>query len=299
MIESCYLAGKMQGCENLNCDYFYEVAKKLRSYGFEVISPAEFKDPKNFDWYQCLRRDVRFLAACDAICLLPGWKDSCGASLEYRTARDLGLEILFWDEETQLLVKPKIIGIGGYAHSGKDSFAKQLTHFGFTHASFAHQMKRVAFDSLPEELQQEVTNLDYAYHEDPSEIFDGAKKEPKWREYLQRFGTEGIRNIDKFFWVRTVLDNLPSYKVAISDVRFKNELEEVKKRGGVVVWMDRPGVGPVNEHSSDNSIDASMCDTIVENDGLVDDLYDKAQWVDKFYQSDPDHDRIREVEKVG
>lgn len=292
MVESCYLAGCMRGIENLNFDYFHEVSSKLRDLGFEVTNPAEFDDPKDFDWYECLRRDIRFVAACDGICLLPGWQNSCGASLEYRTARDLGLEILFWDEESQQAVKPKIVGIGGYAHSGKDSFAKQLTAFGFTHASFAHQMKHAAFAALPQDLQKEVLDLDNGL-----ELFEGAKADPKWREYLQRFGTEGVRKIDKFFWVRTVLDNLPSYKVAISDVRFENELDEIRNRDGVVVWIDRPGVGPVNEHVSDNSIDASMCDTIIENDGSLEDLYDKA-WAFIEEQGLTD-DRVREVEEVS
>ena len=43
------------------------------------------------DW---LTMDFYWLSKCDAIHMLPGWRDSKGASMEYLVAKGLGLEIL-------------------------------------------------------------------------------------------------------------------------------------------------------------------------------------------------------------
>lgn len=41
-----------------------------------------------------MREDVKILARCNAICMLPGWKRSKGARLEYRIAKILNMQIL-------------------------------------------------------------------------------------------------------------------------------------------------------------------------------------------------------------
>ena len=41
-----------------------------------------------------MREDIKILARCNAICMLPGWKHSKGARLEYRIAKILNMQIL-------------------------------------------------------------------------------------------------------------------------------------------------------------------------------------------------------------
>ena len=41
-----------------------------------------------------MREDIKILARCNAICMLPGWKRSKGARLEYRIAKILNMQIL-------------------------------------------------------------------------------------------------------------------------------------------------------------------------------------------------------------
>lgn len=43
-----------------------------------------------------MREDIKILARCNAICMLPGWKRSKGARLEYRIAKILNMQILEW-----------------------------------------------------------------------------------------------------------------------------------------------------------------------------------------------------------
>jgi hypothetical protein len=50
----------------------------------------------------------------------------------------------------------------------------------------------------------------------------------------------------------------------------------VKELGGCTVWINRPGFGPVNEHISDNALDATDFDLIVCNEGSIEDLQNRA-----------------------
>ena len=46
-----------------------------------------------------MREDIKILTRCNAICMLPGWKRSKGARLEYRIAKILNMQILEYQPE--------------------------------------------------------------------------------------------------------------------------------------------------------------------------------------------------------
>ena len=46
-----------------------------------------------------MREDIKILARCNAICMLPGWKRSKGARLEYRIAKILNMQIMEFQPE--------------------------------------------------------------------------------------------------------------------------------------------------------------------------------------------------------
>ncbi len=50
------------------------------------ITPSEF-------YRLCLFEDIRALSTCDAICLLPDWRDSPGAKAELAFAKAIGIEV--------------------------------------------------------------------------------------------------------------------------------------------------------------------------------------------------------------
>ena len=102
-----YVAGPMRGIADFNFPAFEEATAQLRSRGYKVISPAEQDlgrgfDPTGltghedmaaigFDLREALLSDLKFVSECDAICLLPGWEFSKGASAELALAEALGL----------------------------------------------------------------------------------------------------------------------------------------------------------------------------------------------------------------
>ena len=71
-----------------------QVAKELRGRGFEVFNPAGNVDgdtgrPRSF----YMRLDIPALLASEAVVLLPGWRESRGASLEVWIAVDLDMPL--------------------------------------------------------------------------------------------------------------------------------------------------------------------------------------------------------------
>jgi hypothetical protein len=61
----------------------------------------------------------------------------------------------------------------------------------------------------------------------------------------------------------------------ITDTRFPNEAEAIKKAGGIVIRINRPGVQPINPHPSETSLDDWEFDAVINNDGDVSDIVHK------------------------
>lgn len=88
-----YLAGPMTGLPEFNYPAFHFHADRLRELGCMVENPAENPEPQCGTWLGYMRMAVQQLAKCDAVVLLPGWKDSRGSMVEYHLAKGMGLEI--------------------------------------------------------------------------------------------------------------------------------------------------------------------------------------------------------------
>ena len=115
-----YLAGKMSGIPQYNFPLFDYVAAKLRTAGWEIVTPSELDDPETraksmaspdgltptgHTWGEYLSRDMKVIAdsGLEAICLLPGWPSSRGAKLEAFVSMLLGLQfysVLIYPEGT-------------------------------------------------------------------------------------------------------------------------------------------------------------------------------------------------------
>lgn len=120
------------------------------------------------------------------------------------------------------------------------------------------------------------------------------------REYLQNMGTEAGRTLfGEDFWVDQVLprpvehchgmdwdDHLiqnqqalarmyPNVAVlAMTDLRFENEAKRIKKLGGVIWEVQRPGKDS-DGHASEQRLPEELVDYTIVNDGTLDDLREK------------------------
>jgi hypothetical protein len=178
----------------------------------------------------------------------------------------------------------KVIGFTGFAGSGKDTAALMLLRqrSGYQRA-FADPMREVA---------RAVFGLT------ADQMNDRVKKEqvvPYWglspREILQRIGTECVREVfGADTWVKCMalrlemlladdaLEPVGSDCVVFTDVRTDEEARFVRSKGGVVINVVRPGVGPVNDHVTDQGISAELVDFVLENNAGLDELDKAVKW---------------------
>ncbi|MEU3050904.1 hypothetical protein ABZ705_31150 [Streptomyces sp. NPDC006984] len=92
------------------------------------------------------------------------------------------------------------------------------------------------------------------------------------RQMLQRLGTEGGRAIlGEDVWVDALFRDYEIWDrpTVITDVRFPNEAQAIKRRGGLVVQVVRPGVNPIQDsaHISERALDGWTFDAQLVNDG--------------------------------
>ena len=195
-----------------------------------------------------------------------------------------------------------IVGITGFIGSGKDTVADYLVNF--------HEFRRESFAATLKDAISSVFGWDRT-------LLEGRTKEAReWREQvdpwwaerlamptltprwiLQYWGTEVCRkSFHDDIWIAS-LENKLRYSrdnVVISDCRFPNEIEAIKRAGGMLVWVKR-GELPVwyedalaanrgsnvgaNQmklhkiHASEWAWLGCRFDHVIENDSSIDSLY--------------------------
>jgi hypothetical protein len=157
-----------------------------------------------------------------------------------------------------------IIGLSGYAQSGKDTVAKTLIEkHGFERRAFADPIRNILYDLDVHGIKDIVDTVGW----------DGSKKIQGIRMLLQNLGVAARTYISEDVWVQAALNNLEKDKhYVITDVRFPNEAHAIKMLGGLVCRVQRPGIGPVNKHISETALDGYQFDKIINNGTGLDGL---------------------------
>ena len=168
------------------------------------------------------------------------------------------------------------VGLAGFARSGKDSVGRVLVANGFVRRSFASPM-RVALcrlNPLVDTCNGVMPLMDALYL---LGSWEGLKERaPGVRVLLQRLGSDvGREMFGEDFWVGQAFKGLKDESYVFTDVRFPNEAEAIRGRGGVVWNVVRPGVGVANGHVSECALGGFVFDETVVNDGSLEDLEGK------------------------
>lgn len=154
-----------------------------------------------------------------------------------------------------------IIGISGWAGSGKTALANQLVKkHGFVKLSFAEELREIAKLIFP------LTEVD---------LNSITRKEKKWktydwspREFLVNLG-EFVRYHDKEYFVSRALAKCKNTGLdyVFDDLRFENEYEAIKKLGGKTIRVNRyEKHNPYGKHKdiiSETALDKHEFDYIV------------------------------------
>ena len=185
-----------------------------------------------------------------------------------------------------------IIGISGKKRSGKDTLGKYIQEWNktFVNKKFADKIKDmlcVLLNCTREQLEDEEWRsipLDESWwvytdgcHQEPylggnMKMLDGYStklKKTSPRTLMQDLGTDCGRDIlHPNIWVNSTFrdftpilnrwnedgtNQLPNW--VITDVRFPNEVQEIERRGGFVIRVNRPEIISTDNHESEIALD--------------------------------------------
>jgi tRNA uridine 5-carbamoylmethylation protein Kti12 len=162
-----------------------------------------------------------------------------------------------------------IIGLTGYAQSGKDTVAQTLVEkYKYERVAFADAIREILYDMNPNFrdtlLQQAVNNHGW----------DEVKKDPAVRRMLQNLGVGARKVLGDDVWVVAALRKLDdiNQNYVITDVRFENEAVMIKQLKGELWRVKRPGIEAVNNHISEHEMDGYKVDRILHNGGTLEEL---------------------------
>lgn len=173
-----------------------------------------------------------------------------------------------------------VIGLAGRAGAGKSTVARRLVEeWGASRHPFAAPLKNMLLRFLEDQgLDHETARrmVDGDLKEAPSDHLGGRSP----RAAMQSLGTEWGRGLAPSLWVdawRRAIEDRPWPKavdgrtvlIVADDVRFPNEVAAIRATGGVVIRIDRPGVGltgRAGDHPSEAG-DIGAPDMVLVNDG--------------------------------
>lgn len=132
----------------------------------------------------------------------------------------------------------------------------------------------------------QTTIREALYGTGKEQVLRGLDVTPRW--LMQTLGTEWGRkavNPDENFWVNIAdrrLDHLISKEtgfkaVLIDDIRFPNELEWLRSRGGKVIHIIRPDAKITSQHASEGLLRDAEVDAVIVNSGTITDLFENVE----------------------
>lgn len=181
-----------------------------------------------------------------------------------------------------------IIGISGRMGSGKDTVAKMIQEIDAKYRGEETSIWEIKkYASALKKIASILTGVPETMFEIPE--FKEKNMPENWRntngylmtyrEFLQRLGTEAVRNnIHHNAWVNALMSSC-TYKDnwIITDVRFHNEMDAIKKKNGIIIRVTRSDQDHKSYHISENALDSETFDFVIENEGGLTELRNKVE----------------------
>lgn len=212
-----------------------------------------------------------------------------------------------------------IIGISGKIKSGKDTAGQMIidmtaekcterieNEFGdstykeawnpcFRVIRFADKLKGIAslLTGVPrekfEDQEFKASNMDSEWAQPAYKKSYPMPHIPTYREFLQQLGTEVMRNLlHENVWVNAAMSDIDDKNVIFTDVRFPNEAQAIKDKGGVIIRINRypPGCSSklMDEHESEKALDDWKFDHVIYNVGTLEDLWNQVKEILNRYK---------------
>lgn len=274
---------QMQAFDELMNDGVVWPVVPLWSHFQHIAFPRHYQDWIDYDLALIERYDACLRLNSEYPPLSYRVTESSGADGEVKRFESLGKPV-FYDKESLYEWagnrghRHKLIAFMGVAGSGKDTAAQALIDLGWERVAFADAV-REALLALDPYLMHDPDMPDFSVRVSSQVAYSGwerSKNSPEVRRLLQRMGTEAGRNIHgPDCWTNIARRKIEAAggPVVITDCRFANEAAMVRGMGGRVIRIDRPGVGPKNDHASERlEFDP---DFTIQNDGTIAELHEK------------------------
>jgi dephospho-CoA kinase len=151
------------------------------------------------------------------------------------------------------------IGFIGFAGAGKDTAALALTKRNWVRVAFADRLKDLA--------------INFGWN---------GQKDDRGRKLLQDLGM-AARAYNEQFWINSAaakIRQMESWwkvkpKCVWTDIRFENEAEFVRNRGGIIIRIVKQNSNQSDFHESElNQLDI-VADYLVVNSGTIEELHNK------------------------
>ncbi|MFJ5103186.1 hypothetical protein [Streptomyces sp. NPDC088554] len=181
------------------------------------------------------------------------------------------------------------VGIIGRARVGKDTAGQWLVdNRGYRRVGFADPLKEAAL-KLDPIIQAEETRGDWGDCDlrisEAVKLFgwEAAKDTyPEVRRILQELGAS-IRAIDEDFWLRAAMAKVRAaneygFPAVITDVRYPNEADSLRRAGFHLIHIERPSV-PHLDHQSEGALTGHDADFSIRNASDVDTFLGKVELV--------------------
>ncbi len=143
-----------------------------------------------------------------------------------------------------------MVGVAGYARSGKDTFAHALVEgAGFT--------RRALADAIKEDVARFLGIA----------VEEVERRKDDLRHLLKWYGTEWRRReCGGDYWIRRLKlwcrMHTRVARLVVPDVRFPNEAKWIKSQGGIVVRVVKTGQERPSDHESERPLPDELVDRI-------------------------------------
>lgn len=263
MTEHWYIAGPMRGIPLYNFPAFDAADKLLLGLGHWPCNPAdldrkigvdEFTDPLPDGFMEeALARDLHEITRewTTGVALLPGWERSAGAREELHVARLCGKQVAYIDPVTAYFgPEPHrdIVGVCGHALAGKDTAARGLVKLGWRRIGFSDAIMSVA-----------------------KRVGWSGEKDQKGRQFLIDLGLGVREHVAGDAWIQAIEQavDVDDRHVVITGVRYPEEADWIRSRGGYLVRVDRAlASSPVSDADTEQHLEELHPEHVIVNDGI-------------------------------